>query len=128
MTLAKWRFVALGLALVVGCASTPDQGFRSRAQDLRRRTMSAGGTASELTAIAHSGTVTQTEWQVNSALSESAFRTSLSNELEPEFSKITADDDRTEYTRFAGGDSEHLEITTISKDPKGNQYRIRFTS
>jgi hypothetical protein len=122
------RVVLLIAALVVGCKTTPDDGFRARAQQLRQRTTPAESTASESTAIMHSGTVTSIEWQLNCLLSEPALRQFLSQQLEPEFSKMNSTDAQIVYGRFAGGDSERLEIIKVKKDGNITQYTIRFSA
>ncbi|MGC2698273.1 MAG: hypothetical protein WA738_20990 [Candidatus Angelobacter sp.] len=128
MFFSKYRWISVvALALIVSCTNTPDKDFRARAENLRRRTMPAGSTASEQTPVMHSGTVAQTEWQVSSPLSELAFRALLSQQLEPEFSKVASDDLRIVYSRLADGDSERLEVMTIKQDGNLRQYNVRFS-
>jgi hypothetical protein len=126
----KWTAFVLFLliAAFIGCKRTPEDIFRVRAQQLRQRTTPAESTASDPTAIMHLGTVARIEWQLNCSLSESAFRQFLSQQLEPEFSKLSSTHEQIVYGRFAGGDSERVEITLVKKDRNTTQYAIRFSA
>jgi hypothetical protein len=106
----------------------PEDSFRARAQQLRQRTTPAESTASGFTTIVNSGTAIHTAWQLNSSLSDSAFRQFLSQQLKPEFSMLSSTQEQLVYGRFAGGDSERIEITKVKKDGNTTQYTIGFSA
>jgi hypothetical protein len=125
------RMVVLALLMTVavaGCKKSSEDVFLTRAQELRKRATPAGATTSEPVAIVHSGMAMRTEWQVSSPLSESAFKAFLSQQLEPEFSRVNPGAGRMVYARFSGGDSERLEIIVIKTDGNITQYTVRFTA
>jgi hypothetical protein len=113
-------------AVVVGCKKSSEEVFLTRAQELRQRAAPAGSTTSEPAAIVHSGMAMDTEWQLRCPLSESACRTLLSKQLEPEFSKLRSTPQQIVYGRFAGGDSERLEVIVVKRDGNITQYTVRF--